>query len=140
MYRKLLVLAAALFTLLPAHAHEHNQITRGIPRGADRAELIESLYDSPFGEVQFTRIGRSEHSGFLRNARGYLIGFLEVRGPAFCGQWFQSEKTEALPSGCEFVFMDDTTGRMVAVRSDEMTETSLFQATRGKMRDLGRSL
>ncbi len=116
---------------------------RHLPRGEEHPAVIESLYDSPFGEVQFTRIGLDiplGHSGFLRNGKGTLIGFKEVRGPAFCENWFQSNKTEALPGGCEFVFHDEHTGREIGVRSAEMFEASIFQTTKGKMRDLEKAM
>jgi|GEM_PF-5005444 len=116
---------------------------RHLPRGEEHPAVIESLYDSPFGEVQFTRVGLEQalgHSGFLRNAKGTLVGFKEVRGPSFCEAWFLSNKTESLPGGCEFVFLDEETGREVGVRSGEMTEASIFQTTKGKFRDLERSM
>jgi hypothetical protein len=114
---------------------------RHLPRGEESPALIESLYSSPFGEVQFTRIGSTGgHSGFLRNNKGYLIGFREVHGPAFCETWFLSNKEEKVPAGCEFVFHDEETGREIAVRSGEMEEASLFQATKGKMRDLSKAM
>ena len=120
--------------LLPLLWTQAQAAERGLPRGEERPAVIEQLYTSPQGEVQFTKVG-SGHSGFLRDARGYLIGFLEVRGPAACEHWFLSEKTEALPGGCEFVFLDEDGGRELGVRSDEMREADIFQATRGKLRD-----
>lgn len=131
-----IILALVLLVAPTAHA----EITRGIPRGEEKPAVIESIFDSPFGEVQFTRVGRDGYSGFLRNSRGYLIGFQEVRGHSGCTPWLMSDKAQPLPGGCEFVFVDEHTGRATAVRSDEMTEATIFQLPRGKLRDAGRNL
>lgn len=117
--------------------------TRGIPRGEEHPAVIEALFDSPLGEVQFTRIGLDKalgHSGFLRNAKGNLMGFQRVDGPAFCQDWFTSDKAQPLPGNCEFSFYDDVEGRTLSVRSGEMMEASIFQTVKGKMRDAGRGL
>jgi hypothetical protein len=107
---------------------------RALPLGEENPQMIEKLYESPVGEVQFTQVGKNGHSGFLRNSRGNLMAFEEVRGPAVCGDWFLSTKWSELPAGCEFVFYDSFDGRTLSVRSEEMKETNLFQAARGKLR------
>lgn len=117
--------------------------TRGLPRGEEHPQVIEAIFDSPVGEVQFTRVGLSKalgHSGFLRNSKGYLMGFQGVDGPAFCNEWFNGDKAQPLPGDCEFSFYDDMNGRTLSVRSGEMTEASLFQTIKGKMRDVGGGL
>ena len=107
--------------------------SRTIPRGELNAHVIEKLFSSPVGEVEFTTYGMGR-SGFLRNARGVLMGFSEVRGPWACEEYFQSEKTGLLPEGCEFVFYNAEDGRFLSVRSHEMQEATLFDAARGKLR------
>ena len=117
--------------------------TRGLPRGEEHPHVIEVVFDSPVGEVQFTRVGLDKtlgHSGFLRNAKGYLMGFSGVSGSVLCEQWLRSDKSQPLPGDCEFSFYDDVDGRTLSVRSGEMTEASLFQTVKGKMRDVGRGL
>ncbi len=140
----LLTITAMLGAISVAGSSEtRGEATRGLPRGEEHPFVIEAVFDSPVGEVQFTRLGletAKAHSGFLRNAKGLLIGFSGVAGPAFCEQWLRSDKQEPLPGGCEFTFYDDTDGRALSVRSSEMTEASIFQLTKGKMRDLGRGL
>lgn len=117
--------------------------TRGLPKGEEHPHVIEAVFDSPVGEVQFTRVGLSRalgHSGFLRNAKGYLMGFSGVSGAKACGEWLTSDKSQPLPGDCEFSFYDDVEGLTLSVRSGEMTEASLFQTVKGKMRDVGRGL
>lgn len=117
--------------------------TRGLPRGEEHPQVIEAIFDSPVGEVQFTRVGLNRtlgHSGFLRNSRGYLMGYQGVSGAPACGAWLTSDKTQPLPGDCEFSFYDDENGRTLSVRSGEMTEASLFQTIKGKMRDVGGGL
>jgi hypothetical protein len=125
--------ASSSFASVASSSFASDASGRSLPRGEETPHVIEAIYASPVGEVQFTRVGRG-HSGFLRNAKGYLIGFQTVNGPAFCEKWFLSDKVEALPGDCEFVFFDEGTGRHLAVRSSEMTEATLFQAVKGKMR------
>jgi hypothetical protein len=131
--------AALVFTGTAARAEP----TRGLPRGEEHPQVIEAIFESPVGEVQFTRVGLNRalgHSGFLRNSRGYLMGYQGVRGPAFCSEWLNGDKTQPLPGDCEFSFYDDVSGRTLSVRSGEMTEASLFQTIKGKMRDVGGGL
>jgi hypothetical protein len=123
----ILILALLPSALLAAGAGRH------LPRGEEHPQTIEVVFNSPFGEVQFTSVGKG-HSGFLRNAKGALMGFAEVRGPTECETWFHSDKGAPLPAGCEFVFYDSEDGRSLGVRSGEMEETDLFQTTRGKLR------
>jgi hypothetical protein len=108
--------------------------TRSLPKGEERPHLIERIFFAPEGEVQLTSVGLGGHSGFLRTETGNLLGFQAVNGSSACEQWFLSDAKDALPGDCEFVFRDDFTGSQVAVRSSEMQESDLFEATRGVMR------
>lgn len=107
---------------------------RSLPRGEEHPAVLEKLYSTPIGEVQFTNAGAAGYGGFLRNARGMLVSFSEVRGPAACEAWFKSSKDDPVPGDCEFLFYDETDGRFLSVRSAEMEEASLFEAARGKLR------
>jgi len=110
------ILALALLWSASAYAE------RKIPTGEQVPHVIERIYDSQVGEIQFTSVGVDGHSGFLRKPSGYLIGFHRVHGPAFCQSWFLSEKTSELPANCEFVFFDEHKGEYHSVRSAEMEE------------------
>ncbi len=130
------ILLIAMLALLPS-ALLAGEAERHLPRGEEKPEVIEIVFTSPFGEVQFTQVGKAGsgwHSGFLRNSKGYLMGYSEVRGPSECERWFLSPKSAPLPAGCEFVFQDNFDGRTQSVRSSEMRETDLFQAARGRWR------
>lgn len=107
---------------------------RSLPVGEEHPAVIEKLYTSPVGEVEFTDRGPLGHSGFLRNNRGNLLAFAEVRGGAVCENWLAGPKDSDLPVRCEFVFFEMSSGRFLAVRSEEMEESNLFQAAHGKLR------
>lgn len=70
----------------------------------------------------------------LRNFKGKLLDFQEVRGQVLCHEWMLSRKTERLPVGCEFLFRDDDDGTYYTIRSDEMVEGGIFQVMRSAMR------
>lgn len=106
---------------------------RSLPRGVEQPQVVQEVFDSPRGELQFTEEGGS-HSAFLRNHKGALTGLREVRGPSACDEWLVSPKSEVPPMGCEFLFRDDLAGTYFSVRSDEMTAGSLFTAVRGNLR------
>jgi hypothetical protein len=128
-----IVLAATLVAMLPGVSRGAPE--RRIPRGELSPQVIEKVYDSPRGEVQFTVIeATASHSGFLRNNKGNLMGFTEVRGGRECEQWFLSAKTEPVPRGCEFLFYDNFEGRYMSIRSDEMEENSIFDVASGELR------
>ena len=132
-----MAVGAILAAMLPGLACASGE--RHIPRGELNPQIIEKVFDSPVGEIEFTAImgvaaGAVGHSGFLRNVRGSLMGFSEVRGAQECETWFMSGKTEAVPRSCEFFFYDESDGRTLSVRSDELEETTLFQVARGTLR------
>ncbi len=58
--------------------------TRSIPKGEEHPSVIEKVFASPFGEVEFTHHALTGHSAFLRNVRGHLLGYQYVLGPASC--------------------------------------------------------
>ncbi len=106
---------------------------RSLPTGENDPAVIEKIFSSPRGEVQFVTL-QGGHSAFLRSAKGGLAGLKEVRGPSACDSWLISGKNEALPEGCDFWFHDEYDGALFSVRSEEMQEGSLFQAVRGTTR------
>lgn len=110
---------------------------RHIPRGELYPQVIEKVYDSPRGEVQFTVIEKSnQHSGFLRNNKGNLMGFTEVRGGQNCEEWFLSTKGESVPRGCEFLFYDNVDGRYMSIRSEELQESDIFGMASGTIQSV----
>jgi hypothetical protein len=134
--RKGIFVGAFLVAALPNLANAAPS-ERHIPRGELQPQVIEKVYDSPRGEVQFTVIEGMQpagHSGYLRNVKGNLMGFTEVRGGGECEKWFLSSKEEELPRGCEFLFYDNFDGRYMAIRSDEMEESSLFEVASEELR------
>jgi hypothetical protein len=110
---------------------------RSLPSGEETPTIIEKIYQSPRGEVQFV-VGSEGHSAMLRTASGVLAGLREARGPALCEEWLISGKTHELPQGCDFHFYDEVRGVTLSVRSEEMEETHLFQNLKGAMRQMGR--
>jgi len=125
-------LAPVLLALLPSLAYSAPE--RHIPRGELSPQVIEKVYDSPRGEVQFTVVeSSSSHSAFLRNTKGNLMGFTEVRGGQDCETWFLSAKGNSVPRGCEFLFYDDLDGRTLSVRSDELEESDIFGMASGEI-------
>jgi hypothetical protein len=135
MVGKGIIVGLSLAAILPFRAFAAPS-ERHIPTGELHPQVIEKVYDSPRGEVQFTVVEGSvaEHSGYLRNVKGNLMGFTEVRGGGECEQWFLSSKEAQLPSGCEFLFYDNFDGRYMSIRSDEMEESSLFDVASGELR------
>jgi hypothetical protein len=119
---KALLLLALGFT--PAAAFAAGD--RHIPRGELSPQIIEKAFGSPIGEVEFTSVGSGGHSAMLRNVRGRLMGFTEVRGSQACEQWFLSDKSREMPRNCQFLFFDENSGRTLEVRGDELEESSLF--------------
>ncbi len=106
---------------------------RWLPSGELSPSVVQKIYTSPRGEVQFTQSDQT-HSAFLRTNTGALAGLQEVQGNLACQEWLLSNKEEALLPGCDFVFRDDNLGIYLSVRSEEMEEASLFQALHGTMR------
>jgi hypothetical protein len=104
---------------------------RHIPRGELTPQVVERAFESPVGEVEFTAVQGAGHSALLRNARGRLMGFTEVRGSRDCETWFLSDKAADLPRSCEFFFYDENTGRTLNVRGDELEESTLFGVASG---------
>lgn len=125
--------ALALPALWPLSALAANP-QRHIPRGEDNPQVIEKVFDSPVGEVQFLVSRRSERGGYLRNAKGHLAKFTEVRGGRDCEEWFLSNKETELPRNCEFLFYDDYAGRYFSVRSYELEESTIFGVASGRLR------
>ncbi len=107
---------------------------RSLPRGEENPAFSEKLYASREGEVQFGRRGQDGYTALLRNQKGNLMGLREIRGPGLCDEWLTSEKEEEMPRGCEFVFHDERNQNPRVVHSEELEETSLFQAVKGKLR------
>jgi hypothetical protein len=108
---------------------------RSLPSGESDPAVVEKVFSSPRGEVQFVLMnGSGGHSAMLRNNKGAIALFKEVEGPAACDFWLISDKSEAVPRGCDFVFHDEAMGELYSVRSEEMEETTLFEAVRGTMR------
>lgn len=109
---------------------------RHIPRGELAPQVVERAFGSPVGEVEFTAVQGAGHSALLRNSHGRLMSFTEVRGSQECESWFVSDKAGELPRGCEFFFYDETSGRTLGVRGDELEESNLFDvaAVAAKMR------
>jgi len=142
MLAKSRVWIVAALALAPAWLASAQDGGRSLPKGEERAHFLEKVFESPIGEVEFTVLGSAktvdggggERSGFLRASRGNLLSFQEARGATGCQAWFQSAKQQPLPGGCEFVFYDETSGRSLSVRSEEMEESNLFQAAKGKLR------
>lgn len=103
---------------------------RSLPTGAENPAVVEKIFTSPRGEVQFVSVAGG-HSAFLRNTKGGLANLKEARGPSSCDEWLVSSKDAALPAGCDFYFHDEESGGLYSVRSEEMEEASLFQAVKG---------
>jgi hypothetical protein len=106
---------------------------RYLPSGEENPAMVEKVFTSPRGEVHFLQISGG-HSALLRNIRGGIANLKEVNGSVACDEWFISSKAESIPSGCEFLFHDEEMGGILSVRSDELEESSLFQAVRGSIR------
>lgn len=123
----------AITVVLAAHSAEARAIGgRSLPTGADQIATVEKVYQSPRGEVHFVEIAGG-HSVMLRNNKGDLASFKEVRGSSQCDAWLISDKSESLPGGCDFLFHDEQMGGLYSVRSEEMTESSLFQVVRSTL-------
>lgn len=134
--KALLALAIAVYTV-PSLSWSATEATRSLPRGEDDPMVIDAVFSSPAGEVQFVAKRKEvAHSAFLRDFKGSLLGLQAVEGPEHCGSWVISNKQEPLPEGCSFVFRDDFVDGSYSVRSEEMQEASLFQLVKGKMRDV----
>lgn len=99
---------------------------RWLPKG-EIPQVIERVYSSPAGDLEFLKQGE-KRSAFLRSARGSLASFERLSGGPACEAWFLSDKSSALPRGCEFQFSG------ASVRSEEMEESNLFQAVSGSVR------
>lgn len=110
---------------------------RTLPKGEEKPAYIELVYKSPVGDLEFLKKGDS-HSVFLRNVKGSLTELTNINGPVACDSWFISEKTEKLPAGCEFEFFSSEDSSHINVRSEEMEESSLFQAVSGSVRERGK--
>jgi hypothetical protein len=121
-----------LLWLLPTLALADGE--RHVPRGELTPQVIEKAFDSPVGEVEFTSVGSSGHSAMLRNVKGRVMGFTEVRGSQDCETWFMSDKASELPRNCQFFFYDENSGRTLEVRGDELEESSLFDVASGELR------
>jgi hypothetical protein len=132
---KMIILALA-FIPLAAHA-ELVAANRTLPRGEEKPAYIELVYRSPVGDLEFLKRGDS-HSVFLRNVKGSLTELTTINGPVACDAWFISDKSESLPKGCEFEFYSKEDGSRLNVRSEEMNESSLFQAVSGSVRERGK--
>lgn len=111
---------------------------RWLPSG-EVASVIQHVYASPFGDLEFLLRGDT-HSVLLRNVKGGLMEMTKIEGPVDCDQWFISEKSEPLPRGCEFQFYSKDDGSYTSVRSEEMEESSLFQAVSGSVRERGKNV
>ena len=133
--RRFLVTSPALLSLSPLLAVAGGE--RHIPRGELAPQMVERAFESPLGEVEFTSVQGAGHSALLRNSHGRLMGFTEVRGSQDCESWFISDKRGELPRSCEFFFYDETNGRTLSVRGDELQESTLFEVAASRLR--GRS-
>lgn len=133
------MILATLATTI-ASANDAPPPGRSLPRGEDTPALIEKLYASREGEVQFVRMGADGYTALLRNQKGGLMGLREIRGPGLCDEWLTSDKDEELPRGCEFVFHDERNQNPRVVHSEELEETDLFQAVKGKLRGVNVAL
>jgi len=126
-----------LFLLLALSAGISSEVfasgARSLPAGANNPAVVEKVFASPRGEVQFVTLAGG-HSAFLRNNKGHLASFKEVRGPSTCDEWLISSKSEPMPRGCDFYFHDEHSGGLYSVRSEEMEESSLFQSVQGVSR------
>jgi len=107
--------------------------SRSLPAGVEHPAVVEKIFTSPRGEVQFVAVAGG-HSAYLRNNSGLLSSLKEITGPSVCEEWLISGKGEAVPRGCDFTFKDDSTGQLYSVRSEEMEEGSLFQVLKSTMR------
>jgi hypothetical protein len=128
--KSLLWMAITLVSIQSAAAHAVGG--RSLPAGADQISTVEKVYSTPRGEVHFVEV-QGGHSALLRNNKGNLASFKEVRGSSQCDAWLISSKSESVPGGCDFIFHDELTGGLYSVRSEEMEEGSLFQAVRGTL-------
>jgi hypothetical protein len=131
------VLATLIYTLPVSAATTPG---RSLPSGEDLPSVIERIFSSSEGEVQFVRMGLDGFTALFRNQKGNLMGLREIRGPGLCDEWLTSEKEEDLPRGCEFVFHDEHNAGLQVVHSEEMEEASLFQAVKGKLRGVNVAL
>lgn len=114
-----LVLAVSAFLCTNAFAARSPAVTMD-------AWVVEKTFTAPGGEVQFLA-NRTGHTIFFRTDGGSLLTLNETRGPRDCDEYLVKEKEgERLPAGCEFVVRDDTDGRILTVRSDEMREGGLI--------------
>ncbi|MGZ3695756.1 MAG: hypothetical protein ACXWQO_16775, partial [Bdellovibrionota bacterium] len=103
----------------------------------EKPSIIEHVYKSPVGDLEFLKTGES-HSVLLRNVKGALTEMTHINGPMECDSWFISDKAEVVPRGCEFQFYSKDDGTFVQVKSEEMEESSLFQAVSGSVRERGK--
>ncbi|MCO5142217.1 MAG: hypothetical protein M9962_03905 [Oligoflexia bacterium] len=110
---------------------------RGLPTGEESPQVIEKIYESPRGEVHFAK-SKDSHLVLLRNPSGLLLELSEIKGPADCEGWILSKKNADLPRGCDFFFYDESNGTYLSVRSEEMSESSIFQSVRKTLRESGR--
>jgi len=132
----LFALAIAMCTV-PSLAWTAPEAARSLPKGEDDPMVIDALFSSPAGEVQFVSKRKEEaFSAFLRDFKGSLLALEAIEGPERCGRWVISDKQAPIPDGCSFVFRDDFVDGSYSVRSEEMQEASLFQVVKGKMRDV----
>jgi hypothetical protein len=110
---------------------------RHIPTGELNPQVIEKVFDSPRGEVQFTVEERTRvHGGYLRNVKGHLMAFTEVRGGGECEEWFSGTKGDAVPRGCEFLFYDNADGRSMLVKGEELRESDIFGMASGEIQSV----
>ena len=110
---------------------------RSLPTGELSPQVVERVFESPAGEVQFTG-GAGGPGAFLRSESGAVTALSDVKGPFACEQWMAEATTEAPPEGCEFFFANDGDERETSVRAGEMREGDLFGAVRGTMRGQSR--
>lgn len=110
---------------------------RGLPAGEENPQILEKIYESPRGEVHFAK-GKDSHLVLLRSPAGLVLELSEIKGPIDCEGWILSEKSVEIPRGCDFFFYDQAHGIYVSVRSEEMSEGSIFQSVRKTIRQSGR--
>ena len=134
-----LALMATMATLSPWQALADITPGRWLPSGEEQVSLIQRVYTTPRGDIEFLRRGES-HSVLLRNVKGALLEMVNLTGPMACDEWFISSKENAVPADCEFVFYSENEGTYIGVRSSEMEESNLFRSVSGSVRERGKNV
>ena len=101
---------------------------RSLP-SAEAALVIERVFTTPVGEVEFTR-GGSRKVIFLRTSEGALCPMNLVEGEESCSRFASLETKELPDTRCVFHFKSKDRACQHQVYSYELRETDLFGASK----------